>query len=168
MDECHIRKQHCLHTHACAGKNYSVFDGIFDTCGRLNPFEIWNRFVDESKSERDLALFMDHYDIPPFEAPDSASRPINAFFQAKYGMFYCYDNNKRYGLIDYDPSLIAQWEKNSRKLKRTWNLAVMAALSDKSITFNQLEIYRKKDFKKSKSWRKYEKRKEKTDYAFNK
>ncbi len=72
----------------------------------MNPFEIWNKHVSDLKCEKDLAVFMDHYDIPSFQGPERASKALNAFFQAKYGMFYCYDNNKLYGLIDYDPSLI--------------------------------------------------------------
>ena len=32
---------------------------------------------------------MEHYDIPLFQAPEKAKISINAFFQAKYGMFYC-------------------------------------------------------------------------------
>ena len=85
---------------------------------------------------------------------------LNAFFQAKYGMFYCYDNNKLYGLIDYDPTLIQRWERNPKNLKKTWNLAVMAAVSDKAITFDDLEGYRRKDFRKGSVWRNYIKRKE--------
>jgi lantibiotic modifying enzyme len=112
MDDYHTRKTQCLISHSCAGLNYAVFDGVFDSCGKMNPFEVWNRYVDETKCEKDIYIFMDHYDIPPFEAPERGRMTINAFFQAKYGMFYCYDNNKRYGLIDYDPSLIITWERN--------------------------------------------------------
>lgn len=58
-------------------------------------------------------------------------------------MFYCvYDNSMQYGLIDYDPSLISHWERS--KLKKTWNMAVMAAISDRSITYLDLKIYEKK------------------------
>lgn len=106
MDEYHTRKAQCLISHSCAGRNYSVYDGVFDRCGKMNPFEIWNKHVSDSKCEKDLSVFMDHYDIPPFQGPERASKALNAFFQAKYGMFYCYDNNKLYGLIDYDPTLI--------------------------------------------------------------
>ena len=80
MDEYHIRKTQCLISHSCAGKNYQVFDGVFDGCGKMNPFEIWNKSFDESKADKDLEAFMDHYNIPPFEGPDKASMTINAFF----------------------------------------------------------------------------------------
>lgn len=46
----------------------------------MNPFELWYKYVDESKCEKDVILFMDHYEIPPFEAPEKASMTINAFF----------------------------------------------------------------------------------------
>ena len=62
-------------------------------------------------------------------------------------MFYCYDNSMRYGLIDYDPSLISHWERSRVKLKKTWNMAVMAAISDRRITYFDLKIYEQK-FKK--------------------
>ena len=73
-------------------------------------------------------------------------------------MFYCYDNNKLYGLIDYDPSLIQRWERNEKNLKRTWNLAILSAINEKDITYDDLEVYRKKDFRQSKLWKKYLKR----------
>ncbi len=119
--------------------NQQVFDGFFDRCGKMNPFELWNKKVDEKRCNKELDLFMNHYDIPPFNGPNRASMTLNAFFQAKYGMFYCYDNNKLYGLIDYDPALIEKWERTQRNLKRTWNLAIMSALNEGVITFNDIE-----------------------------
>ena len=119
----------------------------------MNPFEIWSRYVDDAKYEKDLNMFMDHYEISAFDGPDKGSMTYNAFFQAKYGMFYCYDNNKRYGLIDYDPTLIQYWERTNRKLKRTWNMAIMAAISDNKVSWQDLEPYRKKDFRKGKKWK---------------
>jgi hypothetical protein len=41
MDDYHIRKTQCLISHSCAGRNYSVYDGVFDRCGKMNPFEVW-------------------------------------------------------------------------------------------------------------------------------
>jgi len=51
---------------------------------------------------------MDHYEIPLFEAPNEAIIAINGFFQARYAMFYC---NTPYGAADFDPVMIAKWEK---------------------------------------------------------
>jgi len=55
----------------------------------MNPFVVYEKYINEKKLSPDIFLFMDHYDIPIFEAPDKAKQSINAFFQAKYGMFYC-------------------------------------------------------------------------------
>ena len=60
--------------------NPSVFDGVFDRCGKMDPFGLWNRSVNEKRYEKDLKLFMNHYDIPPFEGPERASMTLNAFF----------------------------------------------------------------------------------------
>ena len=138
--------------------NTQVFDGVFDRCGKMNPFELWNRAVNQATYDADLDLFMNHYDVPAFQGPAQAEMTLNAFFQAKYGIFYCYDNNKLYGLIDYDPSLIQKWERNDKNLRRTWNLAILSAINEKDITYDDLEVYRKKDFRQSKLWKQYLKR----------
>ena len=39
---------------------------------------------------------------------------LNAFFQAKYGMFTCYDSIFSFGGIDFDPELIHYWERSSK------------------------------------------------------
>lgn len=36
--------------------------------------------INEKKYDNELAIFMDHYEIAPFEAPARASAVINAFF----------------------------------------------------------------------------------------
>ncbi len=96
----------------CAGMNYQVYDGVFDGCGKVYPFINWDKHVHSKKYAKDLQHFMDHYDVPPFEAPASAQTSLNKFFQAKYGLFYCYDSDKLYGIVKYDPMLIAYWERN--------------------------------------------------------
>jgi len=58
-----------LISHSCAGKNYSVYDGIFDRCGKMSPFVIWDKYVNDKKSTPDVNHFMHHYNIQPFVAP---------------------------------------------------------------------------------------------------
>ncbi|CDW75006.1 UNKNOWN [Stylonychia lemnae] len=157
MDEYHTLKTQCLISHSCAGKNYPVYDGIFDRCGKMNPFIQWEKYVSDKKSSDDVTQFMLHYNIQPFQAPQKAQTTLNAFFQAKYGMFYCYDNNKNYGMIDYDPELIQRWEKTPRQLKRTWTMAVMSAVSDGSISWEDIKCYRVR-FEDTKRWRNFEDR----------
>ena len=99
---------------------------------------IWDKYVTESDYLKDVNHFIDHYDIPPFEAPAGAQSTINAFFQAKYGMFYCYDSFIKMGLIEYDPTLISAWERNPKQLKLTWTLAVLCALNANSISIEEL------------------------------
>ena len=57
---------------------------------------------------------MNHYEIAPFDAPARASAVINAFFQAKYGMFSCFDSERRPGGLSFDPNLVAYWERNPK------------------------------------------------------
>jgi hypothetical protein len=49
--------------------NTQVFDGVFDRCGKMNPFELWNRAVNQATYDADLDLFMNHYDVPAFQGP---------------------------------------------------------------------------------------------------
>lgn len=42
-------------------------------------------------------------------------------------MFCGYDAKAKWGLIDYDPSLIERWEK-PKELNRIWNLAILSGL----------------------------------------
>ena len=72
MDEYHIKKRECLQSHSCAGMNSQVFDGVFDRCGKMNPFELWSRAVNQATYDADLDLFMNHYDLPAFQGPAQA------------------------------------------------------------------------------------------------
>ncbi len=80
MEECHYNKYQCLVTHQCENKYHNLNDGILQICGKMNPFIVWEKHVNEKKHQNDLNLFMDHYDIPTFIAPQSATEGINAFF----------------------------------------------------------------------------------------
>ena len=151
MEESHKNKYECLFDHYCEGKHYSVGAGVLKKCGKMNPFIVWEKHVNERKLQPDLSIFMDHYDIPSFDGPPSAQKAVNAFFQAKYGMFYCHDQSKKFGLVEYYPSLVQHLERNPRQLKRTWNLAILTALSNKQISFEELKGY-EKDYQKGKKW----------------
>ena len=54
MEDYHKKKYDCLISDSCAGKNYVVYDGIFDRCGKMNPFIIWDKYVNDLKSDRDV------------------------------------------------------------------------------------------------------------------
>jgi hypothetical protein len=60
--------------------NKKVYSGEFDQCGKLAPFYIWRRNIDEKDYEEDLTLFMDQYKIDPFVVPKGAQEAINRFF----------------------------------------------------------------------------------------
>lgn len=68
---------------------------------------------------------------------------MNKFFMARYGMFAGMDAKRLFGMIDYDPSLIEQWEK-PKELHRIWTLAVMSSLIGGNVRWEELEPYRKK------------------------
>ena len=41
--------------------NKKVYQGEFDQCGKLAPFYIWKRTIDDSEYDEDVSLFMDQY-----------------------------------------------------------------------------------------------------------
>mgnify|MGYP001004123929 CR=1 FL=1 len=50
----------------CRGMNPKVYNGEFENCGKVQPFYLWKRHVDEKDYEEELAIFMDQYKIDPF------------------------------------------------------------------------------------------------------
>eukprot|EP00347_Sterkiella_histriomuscorum_P012615 403367889 len=141
IGETHRSKYQCLVTQKCVGNYYEMCDNVFQNCGIMNPFVVWEKYVRERQIGKDVNIFMEHYDIPVFDAPENARTSINAFFQAKYGMFYCQDNSKRDIYPDYSPTIIQMFEKSQKQMKRTWSMAIMAALVDNTITFEDLQKY---------------------------
>lgn len=109
----------------------------------MNPFIEWEKRVKEKNIGKELKIFMEHYDIPLFKAPEKAKVSINAFFHAKYGMFYCQDFSRRDNYPDYHPVYMNMYEKSSKQQKRTWTMAVMAAIVDGTITYDDLKPYEK-------------------------
>ncbi|CDW84452.1 UNKNOWN [Stylonychia lemnae] len=107
------KKNECFSFNYCPGKFNQYQDGVFDRCGKMNPFILWDQVVTERMIEKDLTMFMKHYEIPLFEAPQEAYILINGFFQAKYAMFYC---NTPFGVADFDPVMISKWEKSPKQL----------------------------------------------------
>jgi hypothetical protein len=39
--------------------NKKVYNGEFDMCGKLAPFYLWRRIIDESEYEDEINLFLD-------------------------------------------------------------------------------------------------------------
>ena len=44
---------------ACKGMNRKVYSGDFENCGKLAPFYIWKRYINDPDFEEDVNLFMD-------------------------------------------------------------------------------------------------------------
>ena len=57
---------------------------------------------------------MEHYDLPIFVNIGRSREATNAFFQAKYGFFTCFDSVYHLGVIDFDPELVAHWERQKK------------------------------------------------------
>lgn len=82
---------------ACSGYNPLVMLGPQDECGSMDPFGIWNEYVNEKKLKPAVDKLMEHYDLPLFVNVGKSRESTNAFFQAKYGLFTCYESNYRFG-----------------------------------------------------------------------
>lgn len=128
---------------SCTGWNKAVYEGVFDRCGPMDPFIIWKQHVREKEFDESLELFMDLFESEAFEQPFGGGPKIkqmtNKFFQAKYGMFTCHGSWVQWGTVDYDHGLIERWEK-PKALKRTWNLAMMYLLQNKTVKIENLNI----------------------------
>jgi hypothetical protein len=131
--------------------NKKVYNGEFDQCGKLAPFYIWKRYIDETEFEDDVKLFMDQYKIDPFVVPIGAEDAVNRFFQAKYGLFTCQELDDN---LVIDPLLIQRWEVTDKQLRRTWNLAILSAIKEGDLKIETLGQYRN-NFKDSKKFKKY-------------
>ncbi len=95
---------------------------------------------------------MDQYSIDTFICPGTTPNTqifINQFIAAKYGLFTCFDSVQSWGSNPIDHELLQTWEK-PKKLKRTWNFAVMSAVFNNQLTWEELEPYRKNHHKKIK------------------
>ena len=44
---------------ACKGMNKKVYQGDFENCGKLAPFYIWKRYINDVDFDEDVNLFMD-------------------------------------------------------------------------------------------------------------
>ncbi|CDW84451.1 UNKNOWN [Stylonychia lemnae] len=154
IDETYTNKYECLVRQQCDGNIFDMKTNFLKKCGQMNPFIVYEKYINEKKLSPEVFLFMDHYDIPLFEAPDKAKIAINAFFQAKYGMFYCKNNAKRNMYPDYQPFLIMNFEKNPKQLQKTWTIAIMSALADQSIEYDDLKKY-ERNFEQGRRWQKF-------------
>lgn len=117
--------------------------GPYDECGKLDVFRIWSETVNEARAKPLIVKFMDQYDLPIFVSTPRGKDAINAFFQAKYGMFTCYDSVHHIGRVEYDPELITYWERQPKKIKNTWYLAVLFALANGAMSWEDIAPYKK-------------------------
>ena len=67
-------------------------------------------------------------------------------------MFCGYDAKAKWGMIDYDPSLIERWER-PKELHRVWILSIMSGIKSGQIPWEDISQYRKpytegKDFRR--------------------
>lgn len=80
LNETTLKKLDCVPSaRRCSGTNPKVFSGEFEQCGKLAPFYLWRRFIDEKAYEEDVQMFMDQYQIDPFVVPLGAEESINRF-----------------------------------------------------------------------------------------
>jgi hypothetical protein len=70
-------------------------------------------------------------------------KSINRFIMARYGLFLCYDDLVAWGEHKYLPNIIKRFEKNDIKVKELWYQALMYAISDGVLTWEEMEKYRK-------------------------
>ena len=62
LNDTTLKKLDCMQvTSACRGMNRKVYSGEFENCGKLAPFYIWKRYIDDKDYEEDVSLFMDQY-----------------------------------------------------------------------------------------------------------
>eukprot|EP00347_Sterkiella_histriomuscorum_P004491 403360262 len=155
MQKYHNLKLFCMTSfQACSGYNPAVFLGPEDECGQMDPFRFWKEYVDERKLKPAIDKLMDHYELPMFVNIGKSKESTNAFFQAKYGMFTCYESNEHFGRVDFDPEFIIYWERQRKNVKNIWYMAMIYAISSGRVTKEDLEPY-KKDFKKTKRFQQY-------------
>ncbi|CDW91177.1 UNKNOWN [Stylonychia lemnae] len=152
----HQAKSFCMTSFLSCSLDYNreVYFGIQDECGSINPFQIWHEAFNERRSIPIVQQFMDQYEIPLFQNIGNSRESINAFFQAKYGMFTCIDSTYNVGQIDFDPELVIFWERQRKNTKFIWYLSMLYAIRCGKVTEKQLEPF-KKDLKQTKRYLKY-------------
>jgi len=65
-----LKKLDCVSTSLrCHGMNKKVYSGDFDLCGKLAPFYIWRRYINETDHDDDVNILMDQYNFEPFDVP---------------------------------------------------------------------------------------------------
>lgn len=58
LNDTTLKKLDCMQaTSACRGMNRKVYSGEFENCGKLAPFYIWKRYIDDKEFEEDVGLF---------------------------------------------------------------------------------------------------------------
>ena len=77
--------------------------------------------------EESLNMFMELFDFATFEQPkgEQVQFGLNIYWQAKFGRFTCYDMWVKWGIVNFDGSLIEMHEK-PKDLHRQWMMACMS------------------------------------------
>jgi len=107
--EYHKYKNHCVTSFKlCAGcYNQKVETTHYAGClGSYNYFDIYNKHVKEKDANKHVQKLIEHYDFPLYTPINGLRKGINAFYQAKYGLFTCLDSQRRMGDIPFDEDII--------------------------------------------------------------
>jgi len=99
-------------------------------------------------------MFRQYYDFPIFNTPKGLDKALNTFYQAKYGMFTCYDLNHCHGKVRYETDLINYWNRKAADREYTWYLAIAYSIMNSKVKFEDLEDYRL-NYRESKPYRAY-------------
>ena len=60
FNDASLKKLDCIGTSGrCSGMNKKVYSGEFDQCGKLAPFYIWKRYLDDRDYDDDVNIFID-------------------------------------------------------------------------------------------------------------
>lgn len=60
LNDTSLKKLDCVSSSGrCRGMNKKVYNGDFDLCGKLAPFFIWRRYIDEKIYDEDVNNLMD-------------------------------------------------------------------------------------------------------------
>ena len=58
FNDASLKKLDCMpNSGRCSGMNKKVYSGEFDQCGKLAPFYIWKRYLDEKDYDDDVNTF---------------------------------------------------------------------------------------------------------------
>lgn len=113
----------------------------------------YKNYINDSDYKKHFEAFSDQYWIKDFEMPcdrPEAKKAVSRYIMARYGMFLCYDDLEAWGEHKVMPVVIRRFE-SEQNVKRCWYMALMYALNEGALTWEDMEPYRK-HHKKSKAF----------------